>query len=610
MSRGRILSEDIAALRARVAIEDIIGERVTLRRSGGGLTGLCPFHDEGSPSFSVSPSKGLYLCFGCGESGDVITYVQKTESLTFVEAVERLADKVGFPLRYADPDPSYTPPPPGQRVRLLAMHKSATSFYCDALKKDSSAQPGWDYLRDRGFHDSDIDTFSIGYAPDQFDALLNHLKSEGYTTEEIVVGGLAVKNEENGRIYDRFRGRLMWPIKDISGDVIGFGARRIKDDDKGPKWLNTPDSPLYKKSEVLYGIDTARKHIANDRTVVVVEGYGDVMACHLSGVLQAVATCGTSFGDGHIRVVRRLLRDEQAHTGKVIFTFDGDAAGQKAALRAFKENNKFASQTYVAVAPDDMDPLDLRLSKGDQAVRDLIDQAVPLVEFALKNAMTGHDLARSEGRVNALRAMAPILAGISDVPMKLDYIRKVSGWIGLPDHTVRSATAHASKQIEPEAVSVKPTENISAVRPNPLDPLITTEREALKCLLQNGAARTGLDGLDVESFSNEAYRDVFTLIASVLADGISEDDLVEEARTRTGNELAPLINELAVEPIPAQGDKHEYQDDVLRRLRDKDAERKIASLKVKLASSSQEQQGDLLSQIMELEKARRALRLV
>jgi DNA primase len=611
MNKGRILPDDIAALRARVAIEDIISERVTLRRSGSGMTGLCPFHDETSPSFNVSPGKGLYNCFGCQESGDVITFVQKTDGLTFVEAVERLADKVGFTLRYSAPDANYVAPPPGQRTRLIEANKTATAFYRHALRHDPAAALGMAYLTERGFSDDAIDQFGIGYAPAR-DSVTAHLKSKGFTEDEVVTAGIAGRSDD-GRVYDRFRARLIWPIKDLSGEVIGFGARRLSEDDKGPKWLNTPDTPLYKKSEVLYGIDTARKSIAQERTVVVVEGYGDVMACHLSGVPYAVATCGTSFGDGHIRIVRRLLRDDEAYAGKVIFTFDGDAAGQKAALRAFKENNRFASQTFVAVAPQDMDPLDLRIAQGDEAVRSLVATAVPLVEFALKSTLTNFDLTLSEGRVNALKALAPLLAGIKDVTMRSEYMRRVSGWLALPERSVSSAVTYAARQASGQETP-QPQEEIDdpvrTNRPDPHDSELRHEREMLKALLQLGHPSQVMPHLMADLFTHPVYRDAFTALDQSWQADPRDENLLEAVRAAThGTPVESVIGELAVEPVRnGSVSAADYQQDVANRLLDRDAERRITDLKVQLASANGDTQGMLLSVIMTLEQFRRSLR--
>ncbi|HEY3016652.1 MAG TPA: DNA primase, partial [Nocardioides sp.] len=331
-------------------------------------------------------------CFGCQEGGDVITFLMKIDGLSFTDAVERLADKAGVQLRYEEgPGPSRQNAGP-QRSRLVDAHNKAKEFYSDALGTPD-ALVARQFLGQRGFDKDAAETFGVGFSPRDGEALLRHLRQKGFKDDELVAAGL-VGNSGRGP-YDRFRGRLMWPIRDASGDVIGFGARRIFDDDRiEAKYLNTSETPIYKKSQVLYGIDLARREIARSSQAVVVEGYTDVMACHLSGVPTAVATCGTSFGDEHARVLRRFLHDHEEFRGEVIFTFDGDAAGQKAALRAFGGDQNFVSQTYVAVEPDGLDPCDLRLEKGDAAVRELVARRVPLYRFVLGNVVGKYDLDR------------------------------------------------------------------------------------------------------------------------------------------------------------------------------------------------------------------------
>lgn len=630
MSRGRIHPDDIAAVRTRVPIEDVISERVTLRRVGSSLSGLCPFHDDSSPSFTVSPGPGLWHCFGCGESGDLISFVMRTEGLPFAEAVEKLADKAGITLRYLDADPNYVAPPPGQRQRLIAANNAANDFFRAKIDSDADAAEGRKYLTDRDLDEAAWARFSIGFAPKSYDSLLNHLKTAGFTQEEAVLAGLAAKNEESGRIYDRFRGRLTWPIRDLTGDIIGFGARRLFEDDKGPKWLNTPDTPLYRKSEVLYGIDVARKDIAATKTVVVVEGYGDVMACHLSGVTTAVATCGTAFGDGHVRIVRRLLRDDDAYNAKVIFTFDGDAAGQKAALRAFKENTKFTAQTYVAVAPNDMDPLDLRLHDGEQAVRDLIANAVPLVEFVIKSSLTPFNLAGTEGRVNALKVTAPIVAGIKDGAMRTEYTRRLSGWLSLPEHSVTSAVNLAARNLStasraatsydgPTDDDVPPADDEHAApaapksfRPDPNDPMLTAEREAAKCLLQFPAESARWTTIiSKDTFTHAGYRGIYALVMRFggdQADPVLRLHAIRE-KAQEDPQVAAFVNELAVEQVHRVGVSPEmYVDDVMVRLQDKALERKILTLKTRLGEAGDAEQASLLTEIVSAESQRRALR--
>ena len=350
---GRVRTEDVALVRERVRIDAVIGEVVTLRSAGAGsLKGLCPFHDERSPSFHVTPARGLYYCFGCGEGGDVVDFLMKHDHLTFAEAIEKLADRAGVTLRYEDGvGPNRTGP---NRQRLAQANKIAAAFYVRALASPE-ASIGRTFLTERGFDAAACEHFGVGFAPKSWDGLLGHLRSAGFTDAEILAAGLVSQGQRG--TYDRFRGRLVWPIRDASGDVLGFGARKLFDDDDGPKYLNTPETPLYKKSHVLYGIDLARRDIGKLKQVVVVEGYTDVMAAHLAGVTTAVATCGTAFGADHAALLRRYLMDDDTFGGEVVFTFDGDAAGQKAALRAFEGDQRFVAQTFVADLPGQHGPL-------------------------------------------------------------------------------------------------------------------------------------------------------------------------------------------------------------------------------------------------------------
>ena len=297
----------MAAVREKSPIADVIGEHVQLRNAGGGnLKGLCPFHEEKSPSLSVSPSRNLFYCFGCGAGGDVIRFVEQIEHLSFSEAVERLAASSGIQLRYVDSGPGPARQQPGQRARLIEAHKAAAQFYAEQLGSPQGA-PAREFLAERGFDDSAAATYGCGFAPSAWDALTKHLLGRGFTPEELTTGGLS-RQSQHGSLIDRFHRRLLWPIRDLAGDTVGFGARRLFDDDKiEAKYLNTPETPIYKKSQLLYGMDLARREIAHQHRAVIVEGYTDVMACHLSGVPTAVATCGTSFGSEHIAVLRRLL---------------------------------------------------------------------------------------------------------------------------------------------------------------------------------------------------------------------------------------------------------------------------------------------------------------
>ncbi|GER22581.1 DNA primase [Zafaria cholistanensis] len=445
---GLIKREDIDEVRARTDIKEVVDGYVTLRSAGvGSYKGLCPFHDERSPSFHVRPQVGTYHCFGCGESGDVISFVQKMDHATFSETVERLAARIGYELRYEDGGHGPNKQEVGRRQRLLDAHKLAEEFFRGQLA-GAEAEAGRQFLAERGFDGDASALFGVGYAPKGWDGLLKHLRNKGFRDEELKLTGMF--SEGNRGIYDRFRGRLIWPIRDLTGATIGFGARKLFEDDQGPKYLNTPETQLYKKSQVLYGVDLAKREITKNRQIIVVEGYTDVMACHLSGVGTAVATCGTAFGADHIKIARRLLQDDGTG-GEVVFTFDGDAAGQKAALRAFEEDQRFIAQTYVAVEPGGADPCELRQHRGPEAVKELIAAKRPLFEFAIRVGLKRFDLNTVEGRVQALRASAPIIAGIRDSAMRPAYARELAGWLGMDMEDVHRAVGAAVKRARGEA---------------------------------------------------------------------------------------------------------------------------------------------------------------
>src|SRR5699024_8554108 len=453
---GLIRRDDIAAVRERARIDEVVGQHVTLRGAGvGSMKGLCPFHDERTPSFHVRPHLGLWHCFGCGEGGDVISFVQKIDHLSFTEAVETLAGQAGVQLRYEDDGTgNRRRPDVGRRQRLLDAHRAATEYFQQQLTTPE-AQKAREFLTERGFDRTAAEQFGVGYAPKGWDNLGRHLRNQHFTQEELTAAGLL--SEGRRGTYDRFRGRLIWPIRDLAGAVVGFGARKLYEDDPGPKYLNTPETQIYKKSQVLYGIDLAKREIAKNRRVVVVEGYTDVMAMHLAGVPTAVATCGTAFGPEHIKIVRRLLGDSASSAagvmlssgsavgGEVIFTFDGDEAGQKAALRAFDQDQQFASQTFVAVEPSGMDPCDLRQERGDEAVRSLVAEREPLFQFAIRSVLRQVDLDTAEGRVGGLRVTAPVVARIRDHALRGEYARELAGWLGMDESSVRQAVTRAAR---------------------------------------------------------------------------------------------------------------------------------------------------------------------
>jgi DNA primase len=603
---GRIRDEDVQYIRERAPIDEVVADYVQLKNAGGGQKkGLCPFHDEKSPSFHVTPSKGYFYCFGCQAGGDAISFLMKIDHLSFTETIERLADRMGYTLRY---DESFTgsKAPVGNRSRLIAAHAVAAKFYQNLLNTSADAAYGRELLTKRGFDRAACESFGVGYAPNSWDGLTKELRAQGFTIEELELAGLS-KMGERGPI-DKFRNRLMWPIRDISGDVVGFGARKLASDeeDQGPKYLNTSETPIYKKSQVLYGLDIAKKEIAKKRQVVVVEGYTDVMACHLAGITTAVATCGTAFGPDHIRIIRRLLMDDDAFRGEVIFTFDGDAAGQKAAMRAFNEDQKFVTQTFVAVEPDGLDPCDLRQNKGDLALRDLIARRIPLFEFAIKTELNLHNLNTAEGRVNALNATAPLVSQIRDKSLRPEYARLLAGWLGVEVEIVSKAVAQGARNFVPtqDAGSGESTEN--SWRPDPLEPRLLLEREVLKTKVQHPRLITMWGTIEDGAFTHPAYRALVAAInATPTERQLTPDDFTEP-------EVKALFTELSVEPIRVDGEiTDRLVASIVARLREVGISRSIAELKSRLQRLNPVENGEeynaAFAELVGLEAARREL---
>ncbi|MHB2023853.1 MAG: DNA primase [Mycobacteriales bacterium] len=606
---GRIRDEDVRAVREASPIEAVVGQHLQLRAAGGGaLKGLCPFHEEKTPSLHVSPDRGLFHCFGCAEGGDVIHFVQRIEHLSFVEAVESLARRAGITLRY-EQGSAAPGRQAGQRQRLLDAHAAAAAFYQQRLVGPDAARAR-DFLAGRGFDLQVAARFGVGFAPQGWESLCALLRADGFSDDELLSAGLA-RRSSRGTLIDAFRGRLVWPIRDIKGDVIGFGARRLFDDDSvDAKYLNTAETPLFHKSQVLYGLDMAKAEIARSLQAVVVEGYTDVMACHLAGVTTAVATCGTAFGVEHIAVLRRLLMDQDEFRGRVIFTFDGDSAGQKAALRAFEEDQRFVTQTFVSVEPTGADPCELRMAKGDAAVRELIAAHVPLFEFAIRQQISRYDLDLPEGRVEALGAAAPLVARIKDQALRPEYARRLAGWLGMEVEPV-------SRRVS-ELVGRQRTRSGPAGSPaDPRDPRLTVEREALKLAVQRPALTGPLfDSIDEESFSDPRYAAVRGLIELCGGTGATAGGPAWVASLRGSapdDSLRSLVTELAVEPLNCSEDGLDrYCAALLARLQEVTVTRSIQQVRSKLQRVNPVEEAQrhkkLFAELISLESQRRGLR--
>ena len=613
---GRIKASDVEEVKRRTNIADLVGDYVALKNAGiDSMKGLCPFHDERSPSFHVRPALGYFHCFGCGESGDAISFVQKMDHLSFSEAVERLAARANIVLTYEEGSARSDDGP--NRARLLAANQTATVYFRDQLMSEEAAEARA-FLEQRGFAPASWEQFGVGYAPRGWDGLTAHLRKQGYSQQELVQAGLVSEGQRG--VYDRFRGRIVWPIRDTSGQTLGFGARKLYEDDNGPKYLNTPETPVYHKSRVLYGLDLAKKAISRGHRAIVVEGYTDVMACHLAGVEAAVATCGTAFGAEHISLLRRIMGDDAA--AEVIFTFDPDEAGQKAALRAFSEEQRFTAQTYAAIAPDGYDPADLRLHLGDEAVRELFDRKVPLFEFALRQAVSRFDLNSVEGRISALRQAAPIVAGIKDAAMRPGYTRELARMLGLELGEVQSAVRTAQRQGrspsqqsapgEPGEERVQRPEVSLATLRN--DPSVWLERDAIMAMLQQGPA-VGVDLVE-QAVTAQVGEPHLRIVRDALAAALprlGSDGWIEAVLEAAPPSHHGLVRELAVAALP-QRDPAQlgvYARGVVKSLLDRDLislKQELLSRMQRIGDPSHEDSRRIQEQLAALEQARRGLR--
>jgi DNA primase len=638
---GRIRQSDVEELKARLNIADVVGDYVALKGAGvGSLKGLCPFHDERSPSFHVRPQVGYYHCFGCGESGDVYSFVQKMDHLSFTESIERLAARINFELHYEEGGAKSADG--ANRARLLAANAAAATFFQAQLATPGAAE-GRAFLGGRGFDKAAASHFGVGYAPKAWNELKDALTAQGFTEAELVQAGLLSQGDKG--VYDRFRGRVVWPIRDVTGQTVGFGARKLFDDDQGPKYLNTPDTPVYHKSQVLYGLDLAKRDVAKNRQIVVVEGYTDVMAAHLSGVTTAVATCGTSFGVDHIKLLRRIMGDDSG-LGEVIFTFDPDAAGQKAAMRAFAEEQRFAAQTYVAVAPEGLDPCDLRLARGEQAVRDLIGAKQPMFEFVLRRILANYNLDSVEGRVAALREAAPVVADIRDAALRPGYTRELARLTGVEVSEAQVAVSNAVKAarsagMQATGSGVKHGYAGSPVPDGPLDdgyapyddggatppaspgaapivladdPSTRLERDALMALLQYP------QHVGTELAAQAAQAGMFNPSLATVRDAVGANlsalespSWVAQIQGDLAPEFRPLVTQLAVAPLPERTDREiaRYCRAVVVALVERDLVRRKSELVGRLqrmGADQGEESREVQRALIALETQRRQLR--
>jgi len=487
---------DIDRVREVTDLVELVSEVTKVKKSGRSVMAVCPFHEEKTPSMSVDRARGLYHCFGCGEGGDVFSFVEKTQGVDFRDALEMLARKAGITL-VQDPDAARRR---GRREAAVEAIRLAADVYHTRLKKSAEAGPARAYLRGRGYDVDLIDEWRIGFAGVDWDTLVKALSTAGVGDGAMLDGGLARRGRHG--LYDVFRGRLMFPIHDVRGDPIGFGGRLVDDvhrdstNNPDAKYVNSAESIVYHKANVLFALDRARKTIAAEGKAVVVEGYTDVIAMHQAGIDTAVATCGTALGDSHFDLLRRFSE-------KVVLAFDSDEAGAKAALRSDELKSPFRLDLdlRVAMMPDGRDPADLVQEGRNQELLKAVDEARPLLEHRIEHEVAKHDLSGPEGRARALHAAAAQLARVNDEIARREYSRFVARLIGVDLTTVDQATRSRGR-------------GVPARSDRPGRPLDRAESELLRVVLTNPP---DMGEISPSDFHDERLAAAFKAISGELA---------------------------------------------------------------------------------------------
>ena len=599
----RVKQSDIEALKDRVDIVELIGSYISLKPAGpGSFKGLCPFHGEKSPSFHVRSNPAFYHCFGCGVGGDAFKFVQEMDKIGFGEAIEKLAQRTGYQLTYEEGERETS-----NRNLLLSINKAASECYKAQLQSEEG-KAARDFLVARGFDLDSISDFEVGYAPKGWQNLSEHLTEKGFKLEDQALAGLLSKGEKG--YYDRFRGRVLWPIRDANSQVVGFGARKLYAEDQGPKYLNTPETPVYHKSTVLYGLDLARREIASKRQVVVVEGYTDVMACHLAGEKTAVATCGTAFGEEHIKLINRLL-GQSTDPASVVFTFDPDAAGEKAALKVYGDASKFNALTFVASGPAGLDPSDLRQQQGDSAVVEMLKNRKPLFEFVIQHRLGQFNLSDIDSRVAAARAAAPVVADIVDSALRSGYTRMLAEWVSL-DVTDVAAMVGGSKNQATRA-KVEPLRTSEALPSS--EPIADKlETQIMQVLVQNPTAFSvaQLRRMQAAGISTADYKALLEVVLEN-SDRLSEPSFANLLATSVDERLQAVVRQLALAPLPLKSDADlgKYSLGIVNAAMIKALDREktdlLAALRRAELAASEDQKVAIQRQLVDLEAERRSL---
>lgn len=578
----------VEEVRNRVDIVEVISKRVQLKRAGRNYVGLCPFHSEKTPSFSVSPDKQMFYCFGCHVGGDVFTFLMKADGLTFSEALEYLAGRAGVHL----------PPPPakGSGVRakgvaekngpalsraIRAAVEFANTLYVEALKEPKTGAIARGYLESRGVSWDVVQTFEIGYAPDRWDFLWEAVRSRGLAPEAFVRAGLLSKRRDGSGYYDRFRGRIMFPIHDATGQVVGFAGRVLggeADVAKGPKYLNSPETPLFSKGKILYGMHVARPYITKTGRAILTEGYMDVISAHQFGFPEAVASMGTSLTEHQVRNLERL-------TETLFIVYDGDSAGEQAALRALEALIGSELQVRVVALPKGMDPDEFLHSMGREGLEEYMNGSKSLLDYALDAVMRTVDARTPEGKIKVARRMAQVVSNLESEIQRSTYVEEIARRIGVDVEAVRSDVSLArdsrrawNKRDESGHNTRMKIEAKYTV--NGDDSLAKAEKELVRLILEvpETAGRV-LEDLELEGFTPGRYRAILSVVRDMLGRGETPTaGRVMDALRQTSDEReAMLLSEIVLEGV-RYSDAARALEDCVRTIKIRRLEEKLHGL--------------------------------
>lgn len=527
--------ESVAQVKDAVDMLDLVNDRTELRRAGGRYTGLCPFHDERTPSLSVDADHKLYYCFGCGASGDAIGFVQASEGLEFTAALEYLAQRYGVELVPEDEDPQ-AEAGRKRRQRMLELAQRTATFYARYLWEAREAEPARRYLKERGLGEEVLKSFTVGFAPQGGDRVVSSALDDGFSVEEVVSAGLGATNRQ-GRLYDRFRGRITFPLCDSRGRVLGFGARAMEG--QTPKYLNTSDNELYHKGSHVFGMDHARSAATKAQQIIVVEGYTDVLALHQAGIGETVAIMGTALTTGQLTELSRAA-------STVYLALDADSAGQNAMLRAAQLATQRGVELRIAVVGEDSDPADFVLTEGAGALRKRLESAVGVPEFEVRRVLESSDLQSARGRDRALEQVRPLLATLPTNSVTQDeLVRYVADKLNVPAEYLMTQTLAGRASDHPAAEQgasyQAPSETTSQ---SSVDVLTRAERAFFALALARGeSGRSYLQRVSDEHLSSQVVCDARDWLLAHFAEPLAEldtqqpfSDIVTEAALRADSE--------------------------------------------------------------------------